>query len=48
MRRLFSTVGLHEVVLERHVRAAYLCGMTDGPRALTTSFWAARGEVPSR
>lgn len=33
--------------LERHVRAAYLCGMTDGPRALTTSFWAVRGEVPS-
>ena len=34
--------------LERHVRAAYLCGMADGPRALTTSFWAVRGEVPSR
>ena len=33
--------------LESHVRAAYLCGMADGPRALTTSFWAVRGEVPS-
>ncbi len=32
--------------LERHVRAAYLCGMADGPRAITTSFWAVRGEVP--
>jgi SAM-dependent methyltransferase len=34
--------------LDRHVRAAYLCGMPDGPRALTTSFWAVRGEVPSQ
>lgn len=33
--------------LQRHVQAAYLCGMGDGPRALTTWFWAARGEVPS-
>jgi len=32
--------------LERHVRAAYLCGMSDGPRAFTTSFWLARGSVP--
>lgn len=34
--------------LARHVRVAYLCGMTDGPRAFTTSFWAVRGEVPSQ
>lgn len=34
--------------LEHHVRAAYLCGMADGPRAFTTSFWAVRGEVPSQ
>jgi SAM-dependent methyltransferase len=34
--------------LARHVRAAYLCGMTDGPRGLTTSFWAVRGEVPTQ
>ena len=34
--------------LERHVRAAYLCGMADGPRALSTSFWAVRGEVPAK
>jgi ubiquinone/menaquinone biosynthesis C-methylase UbiE len=33
--------------LERHVRAAYLCGMTDGARAFATSFWAVRGEVRS-
>ncbi|HEU5323829.1 MAG TPA: methyltransferase domain-containing protein [Methylomirabilota bacterium] len=32
--------------LERHVRAAYLCGMRDGPRAFTTWFWAVRGRVP--
>lgn len=31
--------------LERHVRAAYLCGMTDGPRSFTTWFWAVRDEV---
>ena len=31
--------------LQRHVQAAYLCGMDDGPRAFTTWFWAARGEV---
>ncbi len=31
--------------LERHVRAAYLCGMTDGPRSLITLFWAVRDEV---
>jgi SAM-dependent methyltransferase len=31
--------------LERYVRAAYLCGMTDGPRAFTARFWAVRGEV---
>ena len=34
--------------LEHHVRAAYLCGMADGPRGLATSFWAMRGEVPSQ
>ena len=33
--------------LQRHVRAAYLCGLADGPRVLTTSFWAVRGEDPS-
>ena len=31
--------------LERYVRAAYLCGMTDGPRVFTARFWAVRGEV---
>ncbi|CAN7652379.1 class I SAM-dependent methyltransferase [Variovorax sp. LjRoot290] len=31
--------------LKHHVRAAYLCGLPDGPRALTTSFWAVRGVV---
>jgi SAM-dependent methyltransferase len=31
--------------LERYVQAAYLCGMTDGPRVFTARFWAARGEV---
>jgi ubiquinone/menaquinone biosynthesis C-methylase UbiE len=31
--------------LQRHVRAAYLCGMADGPRALTAWFWAVRGVV---
>lgn len=34
--------------LARHVRAAYLCGTLDGPRRLTTSFWAVRGEVPTQ
>jgi hypothetical protein len=33
--------------LQRHVRVAYLCGLADGPRALATSFWAVRGDVPS-
>ena len=33
--------------LQRHVRAAYLCGMADGSRVLTTSFWAVRGGVPT-
>jgi len=32
--------------LERLVRAAYLCGMSDGPRAFTTWFWVVRGTVP--
>ena len=31
--------------LARYVRAAYLCGMTDGPRVFTAQFWAVRGEV---
>jgi len=31
--------------LRRHVRAAYLSGMPDGPRSFTTSFWAARGMI---
>ncbi|MBT2322209.1 hypothetical protein J7E62_07550 [Variovorax paradoxus] len=31
--------------LVHHVRTAYLCGLPDGPRALTTSFWAVRGAV---
>ncbi|SDD65188.1 Methyltransferase domain-containing protein [Variovorax sp. CF079] len=31
--------------LKHRVRAAYLCGLPDGPRALTTSFWAVRGVV---
>ena len=31
--------------LERHVRASYLCGLADGTRAFTTSFWAVRGKV---
>jgi hypothetical protein len=31
--------------LERYVRVAYLCGMTDGPRVFTARFWAVRGEV---
>jgi len=31
--------------LEKKVRAAYLCGMPDGPRSFTNSFWVARGEV---
>lgn len=34
--------------LERHVKAACLCGMADGPRAFATSFWAVRGEVPTQ
>ena len=33
--------------LERHVRAAYLSGMSDGPRVLTTWFWVVRGDVPN-
>jgi SAM-dependent methyltransferase len=33
--------------LERHVKAAYLCGVADGPRAFATFFWAVRGEVPT-
>ena len=32
--------------LERLVRAAYLCGMPDGPRAFATWFWVVRGTVP--
>jgi SAM-dependent methyltransferase len=32
--------------IEQHVRAAYLCGQSDGTRAFTTTFWAARGVVP--
>jgi hypothetical protein len=32
--------------LEHHVRAAYLCGMPDGPRPFTTWFWVVRGAVP--
>lgn len=32
--------------LERLVRAAYLCGLPDGPRAFTTWFWVVRGTVP--
>ena len=39
--------GARRGELERHVRAAYLCGMPDGPRAFATSFWAVRGEVPA-
>jgi SAM-dependent methyltransferase len=31
---------------EHHMRAAYLCGMPDGPRAFTTWFWVVRGDVP--
>ncbi|APG87940.1 methyltransferase type 11 (plasmid) [Sinorhizobium americanum CCGM7] len=34
--------------LLRHVKAAYLCGMMDGPRAFATSFWAVRGEVSTQ
>jgi hypothetical protein len=26
--------------IEQHVRAAYLCGQSDGTRAFTTTFWA--------
>jgi len=37
----------HRNELERHVQAAYLCGMGDGPRAFTMWFWAVRGEVLS-
>ncbi len=33
---------------ERHVKAAYLCGMVDGSRAFATSFWAVRGETPTQ
>ena len=32
--------------IEQHVRAAYLCGQSDGTRAFTTTFWAVRGVVP--
>jgi SAM-dependent methyltransferase len=32
--------------IERHVRTAYLCGQSDGPRAFTTTFWVVRGVVP--
>jgi SAM-dependent methyltransferase len=32
--------------LEHHLRAAYLCGMPDGPRPFTTWFWVVRGAVP--
>lgn len=31
--------------LERYVRAAYVCGIADGPRVFTARFWAVRGEV---
>jgi hypothetical protein len=31
--------------IQGHVRAAYLCGQSDGPRAFTTTFWAVRGVV---
>jgi SAM-dependent methyltransferase len=37
----------HRHELERHVKAAYMCGRGDGPRAFTTWFWAARGDVLS-
>lgn len=32
--------------LEEKMRAAYLCGMPPGPRALTNWFWVVRGVVP--
>lgn len=38
----------HRSELERHVKAAYLCGMADGPRSFATLFWAVRGEVQTR
>jgi SAM-dependent methyltransferase len=34
--------------VEGYVRAAYLCGRPDGPRAFTTTFWVVRGLVPDR
>ncbi|MEI3853620.1 MULTISPECIES: class I SAM-dependent methyltransferase [unclassified Ensifer] len=40
--------GAQRSELERHVKAAYLCGMVDGPRAFATSFWAVRGEAPTQ
>ena len=32
--------------LEDKIRAAYLCGMPPGPRAMTNWFWVVRGHVP--
>ena len=31
--------------IEQYVRAAYLCGRPDGPRAFPTTFWVVRGVV---
>ena len=33
-------------ILEEKMRAAYLCGMPPGPRAMTNWFWVVRGTVP--
>jgi SAM-dependent methyltransferase len=33
--------------LRRHVQAAYLCGMPDGNRSFSTSFWVVQGTVPT-
>jgi SAM-dependent methyltransferase len=34
--------------LKQHVQAAYLCGMPDGKRSFSTSFWVVQGTVPTR
>jgi hypothetical protein len=33
-------------VIERNLQPAYLCGMSDGPRAFSMAFWVARGVAP--
>ena len=44
-RWLMSVSESQRALIERHVRPAYLCGMPDGARAFTSTFWVAQGTV---